>query len=255
MFIFLPTLLRLFGIRLCSKAFDEAKVESGLLVGNSRYIDLSKSIYLCISLSISIDFQADGLKLKLAISIIVIFITLNPILIMKGILFFFATAAFAFACSQATENQESFETTRTDTAYFALPIEKANKYIRNYRVYDSAELKNALPRYFTIRATDLLESLGIPKRKMPQLNHQHVRIYLGLDENRIFHLLLTPVEGANLLCSGQPVVGKRLKISGPAVSNECNTALSKRTAFNGEYMLDFTSPCPTLCSEENADDK
>lgn len=174
---------------------------------------------------------------------------------MKKILFFFATAAFAFACTQATENQESFETTMTDTAYFALPIEKANTYIRNYREYDSVELKNALPRYFTIRATDLIESLGIPRKKMPQLNHQHVRIYLGLDENKIFHLLLTPVEGANLLCAGKPVAGKRKKISGPAVSNDCNIPSTNRAAFNGEYMLDFTSPCPTLCSEKNADDK
>lgn len=147
------------------------------------------------------------------------------------------------ACSGAKKDTK--ENNKPQIAEYALALDSAVKYIKRYDSVMHYALGDSLPvKSFTVRAVDLLESLGLPANT--QSEYQHVRVYLGLDTNNKFRLFLTPVSGASI---SDGVAGRDIVLSGPYTNGMANN--SEITSFEGEYVLDFTGPCPTSCPETN----
>ena len=92
---------------------------------------------------------------------------------------------------------------------------------------------------FTVRAEDLIESLGIAG--VDSIKYSHVRVYLGFDNNNHFRLFLTPVKGADIK-KHQP--GEDVILNGPYTPGLGDDG---SLTDSGNYVLDFSSPCPTSC--------
>lgn len=160
-------------------------------------------------------------------------------IICYSVLCFFAL----LACSPAKNDPK--ENVKPQIAEYALALDSAVKYIRRYDSVMHSALGDSIPvKSFTVRAVDLLESLGLPPDT--QSKYENVRIYLGMDTNNKFRLFLTPVSGANI---ADGIAGKDIVLSGPYTNGVAgNTEL---TTFEGEYVLDFTGPCPTSCPDND----
>jgi hypothetical protein len=98
-------------------------------------------------------------------------------------------------------------------------------------------------RAFTVRSEDFLQLLNIDLTELPKNYHSHVRIYLGY-ENGNTKLYFTPVKGA-ALSGDSAVAGVDLYWDGP-FEGDPSTQLA---AGKGEYLFDFTKPCPTTCPD------
>jgi len=168
---------------------------------------------------------------------------------MKKLLFFFVIVVLAFACSQIDEKLGDNKSNKLDTAKFALPLSVADIDISRYRTWTkSRNFKDTLPTFFTVRATDLIQVLGISKEEIKSDYYKHVRVYLGFDDNYEAHLLLTPVEGAQLECTKPRSAGKRIIRNGMMTQPACPLSTIKVAPVEGEYMLDFVNPCPPTCN-------
>lgn len=163
---------------------------------------------------------------------------------MKKLLYLFLCVSAGLACTQTQTQEQPVTSTetdpQTDTADFALPLDSAIVYARRYDSLVSLKLEEPTPiRAYTIRATDLLEVLGIPNQT--RVNNTAVRVYLGIDLNNNFRLFLTPVDNANFR-THSPGADKIL--SGIYRRGDKTDAAMVSA---GQYVLDFTSPCPATC--------
>jgi hypothetical protein len=149
-----------------------------------------------------------------------------------------------FCCSKENADDQSAESADAevrDTAYFALNLDSAKSFTERYRKMAKEVLKDTVPvKAFTVRAKDLLEALGIKKAK-PKF--EYVRVYLGLDDQDKFRLMLTPVVDADFK---KGHAGKDVILSGPFKPGDKYKAGESASA-NGEYVLDFNMPCPNTC--------
>lgn len=146
------------------------------------------------------------------------------------------------ACSPA--KKESKENASPQIAEYALAVDSAVKYIKRYDSIMHSALGDSLPvKSFTVRAVDLLESLGLPADT--KAKYDNVRVYLGMDTNNKFRLFLTPVSGASIT---NGIAGTDIVLSGPYTNGTVDNTLL--TTFDGAYVLDFTGPCPTSCPDD-----
>jgi hypothetical protein len=147
---------------------------------------------------------------------------------MKNYFVLFLPLIFMIGCTQQKEQT---------IAEYALDLDSAVQYIHRYDSIAKEVLKDSVPiKSFTIRAADLLESLGLPAKT--KVKYTHARIYLGMDENNKFRIFLTPVEGASITSgvAGSDVIFK------PGLRD-----ISDARTTNGSYVLDFSAPCPNTC--------
>ncbi|MCZ8216534.1 MAG: hypothetical protein O9262_09870 [Cyclobacteriaceae bacterium] len=150
------------------------------------------------------------------------------------------------SCRQEDTEQKKDDTLPTTRkAVYAVSKEEAEagnaSYVKLMQQLDSTNMDPV--RAFTVRSVDFLQLLNIDTTMLTKEYHSHIRIYLGY-ENGSTKLYFTPVTGAKL--SGDNVsAGTDLFWDGP-FEGELNRELASET---GEYLFDFTKPCPTTCPE------
>lgn len=143
------------------------------------------------------------------------------------------------ACSDQSSNKAEKQESQVKPATFksvqAVSLSEATKAIKAYgdwwrslQLPDST--RSELTRAFLIPGSDLigvLEPVAGATDVMNQCNYKQARAYIGLDENNIIHLYLTPVNE-----EGMDVI-----LTNPA---------------NGEQQVfDLTTPCPRTCDESS----
>jgi len=161
-------------------------------------------------------------------------------------------ALLALGCNPKPSSDPAEKTTSvlnlSTSSLYALPLDTAVKNIKRYhsniKMYDSliAAAQGKKPdrkvpmKGFTVRAADLFEAMGMPVSDTTKATYKHIRVYFAMNKKNEFKLYLTPVEGANLSVN-PPVAGKDVILN------------SKFFGFggDGDYVLDFTQPCPTTC--------
>ena len=146
--------------------------------------------------------------------------------------------------ANSSEEDLSYNIQDTQAAMYAISYDTA---LRDMNYYDSLS-KAALGvdpiRAFTIRSVDLVESIGLPVKYLKKAEYTHVRVYMGLDPTtKEFKIFLTPVEGANL---SKGIAGTDVILEGPYKGNRQDVADGLNDGV-GQYMLDFSAPCPTTC--------
>jgi hypothetical protein len=153
-------------------------------------------------------------------------------------------AILSVACNRNAGETKS-NSKSDDIAEYALPLDTAISYTRNYNDLAVAVLGDSAPiRSYTIRAEDLVEAMGIPHECAEQAKYKDIRVYLGIDGQNKFRLLLTPVEGADI---EHGVAGDDVILDGQFVSGN-NPSGDMQT---GRYVMDFTGPCPNSCSSSS----
>lgn len=120
---------------------------------------------------------------------------------------------------------------------YAVSFDKAKGDVIRYDSISRVLFNKEPIKAFTIRSIDLLEAMGMPLSDTTLVSYQHVRVYLGLDSNYNFKLFLNPVDSANL-SANPPRPGVDVFLSGN---------FGELGSQSGEYVLDFTQPCPTTC--------
>jgi hypothetical protein len=158
---------------------------------------------------------------------------------MKKVIYFLVCLVFALACSKNEKNQTESGDVKTDTAEYALNLDSAVIYINRYDSTVNSLFKGVPIKAYTIRAVDLLEVMGLSK-KTP-VEYTHVRAYIGLDLKNKFRLFLTPVKGAHIT---KGIPGEDVIMKGPHTRGLTSTSVANA---DGEYVLDFTGPCPNSC--------
>ena len=142
----------------------------------------------------------------------------------------------------------------TTSALYAVPLDTVMKDRSHYdqvlNAFDSIVAKSKDVKWnkkipikaFTIRAVDLFEAMGIPVSDTTKIKprYKHIRVYLGMNYKNEFKLFLTPVEGADLNAV-PPIAGRDVILKGKY----------KGLGDDGDYMLDFTQPCPNTCPDSN----
>jgi hypothetical protein len=147
---------------------------------------------------------------------------------------------FVIGCSQPKEDTTSPDKAQ-DVAEYALDLDSAVQYIHRYDSVVKTVLKDSVPiKSFTIRAADLLESLGLSAKT--KVKYTHARIYLGMDESNKFRIFLTPVDGASI---DNGVAGTDVILKGPHKNGRFNA--TNALTNDGSYVLDFSAPCPNTC--------
>lgn len=115
-----------------------------------------------------------------------------------------------------------------------VPLDSAKAFIKRYDSICSKLLGIIPIRAYTIRAQDLTQVLGLPDTTT--CTYDHVRVYLGMDNNNQFKLFFTPVIKASLdprdMQAGIDVILGHID-SDP----------------NSGYVLDLNAPCPTTCDQ------
>ncbi|WP_144017424.1 hypothetical protein [Ekhidna lutea] len=158
-------------------------------------------------------------------------------------------AVLMFSCQQQTSDQpeeSSYEIQDTQPSMYAVSYQVAENNINYYDSITRKYLKTDPIKAFTVRSVDLIEAIGLPISDDAKTKYKHVRIYLGLDSaTNQFKMYLTPVKGAKLSAG---IAGKDVILDGPyeGIPNS-NGEVSES---DGQYMMDFTKPCPTTCPEE-----
>ena len=126
-------------------------------------------------------------------------------------------------------------------AEFALPLGTAVSYVNTFVSYIQTEnMRFPTSKAFTIRASTLLQALGMDVPEDAQ--NKYVRAYLGMDENNAYRLMFTPVLGADIE-ENKP--GVDVILDGDFKEGSLN---SPGPVLTGQYVLDFTAPCPNLCN-------
>lgn len=116
------------------------------------------------------------------------------------------------------------------------PLDTAISCINRYDSLWTALFKTGEPpiRAYTIRAQDLLESMGMSPSYASDstiCKFNHVRVYIGLDANYKFKLYFTPVKNADL-CNG---------------NGGMDVILPDSISSTPQYVLDLNAPCPNTC--------
>lgn len=169
-----------------------------------------------------------------------------------------AFLAFLLSCQPTTEKQTLFSLPENNEgpSLYAVPksqMEADTQHFANVsrEIFTKAfegnpELsKDLVPiRAFTIRSIDLLEVMGLPIDSLQlssAIKYEHARIYLGLDSNNQFKLYLTPVVNAQL-SETNPKGGQDVFLRGAFQGTTGEVQ-------EGEYVMDFSAPCPKTCPE------
>lgn len=158
---------------------------------------------------------------------------------MKKIIYYMLCLASVIACTQTEKNKVSIIKEK-GPAQYALSLDSAIVYAKRYDSIASARLKGTVPiKSYTIRATDLLEAMGMTKSDT--IVYGNIRVYLGIDLNNKFRLLMTPVADADI---DHGNAGSDVILSGKYTSDLMSAGA---VVSVGSYVLDFTGPCPTSC--------
>jgi len=177
---------------------------------------------------------------------------------MKKLVYLLFSLSITFSCSQADKNATTTESEShdsanpenhaiasmiaKDTAIYALSFATAQEFTNRYKDYiESESMTYPTSKSFTIRASTLLQALGLPANQ--ESAYTHVRVYLGMDGDHTYKLLFTPVENADI-DNDQP--GIDVILSGNYKNSSKDLTDS---TFNGKYILDFNRPCPNMCGE------
>ena len=163
---------------------------------------------------------------------------------MKTSFYLFIGLCIAMSCAQ---KQTEDETSADDVASYAISLDSAAMYIKNYS--DSARrfFKEPPIQAFTIRSEDLLETMGVSSNQ--KVKYEYVRLYLGLDFNNKFRAFLTPVDSADI---DKHVAGKDVILNGKYKAGKADGVVgSGVTISEGNYVLDFTGPCPNSCPSDS----
>ncbi len=161
---------------------------------------------------------------------------------MKKVIYILACVVSLASCTQ-TETKTILTAQEENIAEYALPLDTAIAYTQRYNDLAVRVLNDSAPiRSYTIRAVDLLEAMGLPIAYADSAAYNHVRVYLGVDSDNKFRLLLTPVDGADIT---KDIPGEDKILEGLFTSG-----LRSATAnpLSGQYVMDFTGPCPNSCS-------
>jgi hypothetical protein len=157
---------------------------------------------------------------------------------MKKLIYFLSLIVLVTACNP--QEKKAAENLMKGPAHFALSLDSAIIYTKHYRKVSREIFKDTVPvKAFTVRAADLIESLGIAG--VDSIKYSHVRVYLGLDNNNKFRLFLTPVKDASIK-DHKP--GEDVILNGPYMPGLDEVG---NVSSSGSYVLDFTAPCPTSC--------
>lgn len=164
---------------------------------------------------------------------------------MKTSLYLFIGLCVAMSCTQKESNNE----TPTDNiASYAISLDSAAIYIKNYSDSTKRYFKEPPIQAFTIRAEDLLEALGVQSNQ--KVKYEYARIYLGLDFNNKFRAFLTPVDSADI---DKHLAGKDIILKGRYSHRKADGIDDGAglTVQEGEYVMDFTGPCPNSCPSDS----
>jgi hypothetical protein len=158
-------------------------------------------------------------------------ITLKSMLLICGMM--------TFSCSQSPSEHEksaNLEAKETSCGSVRTPLAIAKSWVLNYDTIWSRHYGPGSPpiKAYTIRSKDLLEVLGLPVSTVCKFDH--VRAYIGLDNENNFKLFFTPVVGADL-CNG--IGGRDTLLTG--APGDPSSA----------YVLDLNTPCPQICGTNN----
>lgn len=160
------------------------------------------------------------------------------------------------SCQQTSTNEEAgddavptFQIVDTSPSLYAVGLDTAVKNVQYYDKVVKQVLGGIDPiRAFTIRSVDLVESIGLDTKYLKHAEYRHIRIYMGLDSaNNEFKIYLTPVKGAKL-SAGIP--GTDVILDGPYKGNKKDAADGIGDG-DGEYVLDFSQPCPNACDDDS----
>lgn len=144
-----------------------------------------------------------------------------------------------FACNNQPEEKEVDATKPIVTEIppaILVPVTEAAGNIQNYiRMCDSLLNDHVPVVAFTTRAADLLAALGLSDTLEKHCNFNHVRAYLGIDDQNKFKLYFVSVSGATLSANygGEDV---------PTPGTPPNLIPS---------VLDLNTPCPQVCPVNN----
>lgn len=163
---------------------------------------------------------------------------------MKQVIFTLFGITLLMACGQ--NKQTAVQSTESDAAEYALPLDSAIAYTMRYDSIIKATLNEEAPiKAYTVRAADIFEAIGMPLSDTAKAAYKHIRVYLGVDYNNNFRLLLTPVENASII---KGVAGNDVILAGPYFEGAKSAGLPLQT---GKYVLDFTGPCPSSCPQNS----
>ena len=180
----------------------------------------------------------------------------KKLIIMKNLLsaiaFLTAISLTVISCQPTANNEEAsdeppFEVIDTSVSMYAVALDSAIKNIKNYDRVVTDTLGFDPIRAFTIRSVDLVESIGLDRKYLKNAAYRHIRIYMGLDGNNQFKIYLTPVKGAKL-SAGVP--GTDVILDGP-YEGDGDEATDGLGDGDGEYVLDFSQPCPSACDQDS----
>lgn len=163
---------------------------------------------------------------------------------MKKVAYLFLSALLLSACGERPKQKAKND----DVAAYALELDSAALYTQNYDSIARSTMDGQNPiRAFTVRAVDLLEAMGMDVSLAEQAKYNHVRVYLGIDNNNNYRLMLTPVDSANI---EDGVPGSDVILKGNYYHGSTSGAVQ-----NGQYVLDFTGPCPNSCPSNSPLDR
>lgn len=159
---------------------------------------------------------------------------------MKKVIYTLIGITLLLSCSK--DKKSMVGSKEAGIAEYALSLDSAVAYTKRYNNIVSSTLNDSVPiKAYTIRVADIFEALGIPLEDTLKANYNHIRVYMGIDFNDKFRLLLTPVDGANI---NDGIPGNDVILSGAYYQGAQSADMPIE---NGEYVLDFTGPCPNSC--------
>lgn len=150
------------------------------------------------------------------------------------------------SCQQSATDEPAeepaYKIIDTAPSMYAVSLAEAERNVKFYDSLSKAALGIDPIRAFTIRSVDLVEAMGLDTKYLKKAEYSHVRIYMGLDKDSSqFKIYLTPVKGAKL-SEGKP--GKDVILKGPYDGD--GDGISDG---DGQYVLDFSKPCPNACDD------
>lgn len=161
-----------------------------------------------------------------------------------------AVAAFAisFTCCQSPTPAQP-EPAAERTAIYAVPYDTFKTDTARYNQIIRAVFNGNDPiKAFTIRSSDLTQVMGMPQGSVGKAAFKDVRFYMGLTADSTFKLYLVPVVDAKLNAGKG---GYDSIPYGKFEGNPFNTSQQIVAVQEGQYVYDFTAPCPTTCPEQD----
>lgn len=149
----------------------------------------------------------------------------------------FVCIVVSFGCTRADRSAQDTDVnlpcspSLTDTAFYAISRDTAGDWIHRYQKANPSATK-----FFTVYATDLWEALGIPRQKRCSV-YPNLRATMAMAPDKSIHLLFSPAT----------IQGIEIVLRGKYTGRPRGAVLEASDVSEGEYMLDFSNPCPTTC--------